>query len=163
MNLMAAVDENWAIALKGSLLVRIPSDGKFFQQTTADGVVVMGRRMLENFSNSLPVSGRTTLVLSKNQSLSVRGALVVHSVEETLDKLKEYGDREVYVIGGNSVYRQFLPYCGKAYITKIHHIYDADTYLPDLDQDPDWVLTADSEEQTYFNLEYYNLIYERKK
>ncbi len=163
MNLIAAVDENWAIGLKNKLLVRIPSDEKFFQQTTMGQVVIMGRRTLAAFQNGLLLSGRTNIILSRNPSLTVKGAEVVHSVEDTLRLLQDYRDQEVFVIGGGSIYRQFLPYCDTAYITKIQHVYEADTYFPNLDQDPDWSLVSDGEEQTYFDLEYYSLKYERKK
>ncbi len=163
MKLIAAVDENWAIGQKNRLLVQIPADQKFFRETTEGQVVVLGRRALANFSNGRPLAGRVNVVLSRNPSFTVKSAVVTHSVEETLQRLREYPNQEVYVIGGGSIYRQFLPYCDTALITKICHVYEADTYFPNLEKDPDWVLRADSEEQTYFDLEYYFLRYERKK
>ena len=69
---------------------------------------------------------------------------------------------DIYIIGGESIYRQLLPYCTKAYITKIDHAYDADTYFPNLDEDPEWEMTKISDEQTYFDLEYVFTIYERR-
>jgi len=87
---------------------------------------------------------------------------VVHSPEELLEVLKEYDPEDVYVIGGGSIYRQLLPYCDTAFVTKIDHAYEADTYFPNLDEHPDWELTGISEEQTYFDLEYRFLKYERK-
>ena len=80
-----------------------------------------------------------------------------------IDELKKYDSEDIFVIGGESIYRQLLPYCTKAYITKIDHAYDADTYFPNLDERPEWKITADSEEQTYFDLEYYFYRYERVK
>ena len=80
---------------------------------------------------------------------------------ECIEELKKYNDEDIFVIGGESIYRQLLPYCKTAYITKIDHAYQADTFFPDLDQDPQWQMTKISDEQTYFDLEYVFTIYER--
>ena len=93
----------------------------------------------------------------------MKDAAVVHSVEELLEELKKYDTRDVYIIGGESVYRQLLPFCDVAHVTKIDHSYEADSWFPDLDLDPEWEITADSEEQTYFDIAYTFLRYERKK
>ena len=91
----------------------------------------------------------------------MKDALVVHDVEELLEKLKQYDSRDVYVVGGESVYRQLLPYCDVAHVTKIDRVYAADAYFPDLDEMPEWEVTADSEEQTYFDTTYHFVKYER--
>ncbi len=163
MNIIASVDENWGIGLKGRLLVRIPADMKTFQQMTAGAVLVMGRRTLESFSNAQPLAGRVNIVLTRNPNWKVRNAILVHSVEETLERLDDYRDREVFVIGGESIFRQFLPFCDAAHITKIHQVFETDAFFPNLDLDPDWSVTNSSEEQTYFDLEYHFLKYERRK
>ena len=80
----------------------------------------------------------------------------------TVEELKKYDSEDIYVIGGEEIYREFLPYCDVAHVTKIDHEYLADAFFPDLDQKQDWVITADSEEQTYFDLEYTFLRYERR-
>ncbi len=162
MNIIVAADKNWAIGYQNRLLVSIPSDMKFFQQTTMGKVVVMGRRTLESFPNGLPLMGRTNLVLSRNPNYKVRGAQVFHSMEELCEELKQYPTEDVYVIGGESIYRAFLPYCSTAHVTKIDHGYQADTYFPNLDEMENWSLTGDSEEQTYFDLEYRFLRYENR-
>lgn len=87
----------------------------------------------------------------------------MHSVEELLEAVKGYDTKEVYVIGGSSVYEQLLPYCDTAHVTKIDHAYEADSWFPNLDEDPDWEITADSDEQYYFDLTYHFLKYERKR
>ncbi|MCD8397136.1 MAG: dihydrofolate reductase [Lachnospiraceae bacterium] len=163
MNLIAAVDENWGIGCQGKLLVQIPSDMKSFREMTAHKVVVMGRKTLESLPNGLPLAGRTNLILSSNPSYQVRNALVLHSVNEVLKEAEHYSSEDVYIIGGESVYRQFLPYCDTAHITKIMEKYDADVFFPNLDEMEDWKITADSEEQTYFDIEYYFLKYEKKR
>ena len=128
MNIIAAVDKNWAIGKNNELLVRIPMDQKFFRETTTGKVVVMGRKTLESFPNGLPLKNRTN---------------------------------DVYVIGGQKIYEQLLDECDVAHITKIDYAYDADAYFPNLDEKPEWKITADSEEQTYFDLEFYFYKYER--
>ena len=138
MNLIVAVDKNWAIGLHNKLLVSIPADMKFFRETTMGKVVVMGRKTLESFPGGQPLKRRTNIVLTSDKNYKVKDAVVV-----------------------NSIYRQLLPYCKVAHITKIDHAYEADTYFPNLDEMPEWKITGVSEEQTYFNLEYEFVKYER--
>ena len=84
-------------------------------------------------------------------------------MEELLEEVKKYDSRDVYVIGGDSVYRLLLPYCDTAHVTKIDRAYEADAYFPNLDEDGEWEITADSEEQTYFDTTYHFVKYERKR
>ena len=162
MNLIAAVDKNWAIGKNNELLVSIPNDMKMFRQMTTGKVVVMGRKTLESFPNGLPLKNRVNIVLTKNQNYQVKGAIIVHSVEEVLEELKKYDSEDVYVIGGEQIYRQMLPYCDTAHMTKIDHSYEADAYFPNLDEKEEWKITAMSDEQTYFDLEYYFVKYEKQ-
>lgn len=163
MNLIVAVDVNWAIGKDNKLLVSIPSDMKFFRQTTMGKVVVMGRKTLESFPNGLPLKNRKNIVLTRSRDYKVKDALMVHSIPELLIKLTKYNSEDVYVIGGDSVYRALLPYCDTAHVTKINHAYEADAYFPNLDEMEDWEITGESEEQTYFDLEYTFVRYERKR
>lgn len=162
MNLIVAVDNKWAIGYKDKLLVSIPNDHKHFREETTGKVVVYGRKTLETFPGGTPLKGRINIILSTNKEYLVKDAIVVHSIDLLLVELKKYREEDVFIIGGESIYRQMLPYCDVAHITKIDHIYEADTYFPDLDDNADWEVTADSEEQTYFDLEYVFLKYERK-
>ncbi len=162
MNLILSADNNWAIGKDNKLLVRIPADMKFFRETTTGKVVVMGRKTLESFPNGLPLKNRINIVLTKNLSYQVKDAIVVHSKEELDQELKKYNSDDIYVIGGGSVYEMLLKECDIAHVTKINYTYEADTFFPNLDEDPDWEIVADSEEQTYFDLEYYFLKYQRK-
>ncbi|MDO5455806.1 MAG: dihydrofolate reductase [Eubacteriales bacterium] len=161
MNLIAAVDRNWAIGNKGQLLVRIPGDHRMFRQETLDKVVVYGRKTLETFPLSQPLDRRTNIILSANPDYKVRNATVAHSIEELLAILRDYDTEDIYIIGGESIYRQMLPYCDVAHITKVDYEYEADAFFPNLDEDPEWVVTADSDEQTYFDLAYQFVRYER--
>lgn len=163
MNAIVAVDANWGIGMNNKLLVSIPSDMKFFRQTTTGKVVVMGRKTLESFPNGLPLPKRTNIVLTSDTSYQAKDAVIVHTVQELLEELKAYPSEDVFVIGGGSVYEQLLPYCDAAYVTKIDFEYEADTYFPNLDKLSDWKMTDCSDEQTYFDLEFSFTKYERVK
>ena len=161
MNIIAAVDANWAIGYRNELLVKIPNDQKWFQKITTGKVVVMGRKTMETFPNGMPLKNRTNIVLTGDRALRVKDAELVYGIEELLEKLNQYNTEDVYVIGGESVYEELLPYCDTAYITKIDYTYQADRYFPNLDNDADWHIESESEEQTYFDLEYYFVKYVR--
>ncbi len=163
MNLIVAVDKNWAIGYQNKLLVSIPEDMKFFRNETTGKVVVMGRKTLETFPNGLPLKNRTNIVLTRNPDYKVKGAEVCGSVEEALDLISAYPPEDVYIIGGDTIYKQFLPYCDTAHVTRIDHAYMADAWFPNLEQDPEWELTGESEEKTYFDLEFSFCKYQRKK
>ena len=163
MNLIVAVDQNWAIGKDNKLLVSIPADMKMFREETSGKVVVLGRKTLETFPNGLPLKNRTNIVITKNPEFDGKGAIVVHSIEEALEEVKKYPSEDVYCIGGDSIYKQMLPYCDTAHVTRIDFAYEADSYFPNLDEDEDWEITAESEEQTYFDLEYSFMKYERIK
>lgn len=161
MNLIVAVDSNWAIGYKNDLLVRIPADQRFFRETTTGKVVIMGRKTLESFPQKQPLKNRTNIVITKDMNYTVKDAIVVHSIEEAIEQVKDVPSEDVYVIGGATIYEQMLPYCKVAHVTKIDFEYQADTHFPNLDKDPEWKLVADSEEQTYYDLVYYYNRYER--
>ena len=163
MNMIVAVDENWAIGNKGGLLVQIPSDQKFFREVTTGKVVVMGRKTLATQPQGQPLAGRTNIILTRNKSLKIKGAILVHSIEELLETLKPYATEDIFVIGGEEVYTQMLPFCDTVHVTKIDFSYQADAHFPNLDKLSDWEITGDSDEQTYFDLAYYFYKYERKK
>lgn len=161
-NIIVAVDNNWAIGNKDKLLVSIPNDHKHFREETTGKVVVLGRKTLATFPQGQPLQNRTNIILSTNPKFRAKGAIVVHSLPELLEELRKYREEDVYIIGGDSVYRQLLPYCSVAHVTKIDREYEADAYFANLDKDEDWVVTADSEEQTYFDIAYEFLRYERR-
>ena len=162
MKAILAADKNWGIGYNNRLLVSIPSDMKFFRQTTTGKVVVMGRKNLESFPNGLPLKNRTNIVLTANPDYDVKDAVIVHSKDELLEELKKYNEDDIYVIGGESVYRMMLPYCDTVLVTKIDRAFQADTHFPNLDEMEEWTLTEESEEQTCFDLESRFTKYERK-
>ena len=162
MKLIASADKNWGIGFKNKLLVSIPTDMKFFRQTTTGKVVVMGRKTLESFPNGLPLKNRTNIVLTGNKDYRVKDAVIVHTLEELQEELKRYQSDDIYVIGGERIYRQLLPLCDTAYITRIDHAFQADTFLPILDELEEWTMTEEGEEQTCFDLEFRFTKYERQ-
>ena len=162
MNMIVAVDENQAIGCRGNLLVRIPADHKMFRQETLGKVVVLGRKTMDTFPGGLPLQGRINIVLSRNPGYCVKGAIVVHSAEELFRELEKYDSRDVYVIGGESVYRLLLPCCDTVHMTRIDRAYEADAYFPDLESSGEWEMTAKSDEQSYFDTTYHFIKYERK-
>ena len=162
MNVIVAADKNWGIGKNNQLLVSIPADMKMFRQMTTGKVVVMGRKTLESFPGKKPLKNRVNIVLTSDNSYQVDGAVIVHDMDELHEELKKYDSQDIYVIGGESIYRQLLDECDVAHITKIDFSYEADAWFPNLDEKEEWVVTADSEEQTYFDLEYYFYKYEKK-
>ena len=154
MNLIAAVDRNWAIGYKNELLVRIPEDQKWFRETTTGKAVIMGRKTLESFPNKSPLKNRLNVVITSDMNYSVPGAVVVHSIDEAVEAVRDYADDDVYVIGGESIYRQMLPLCSTAHITKVDYAYQADAHFPDLDKEEGWKITETSDERTYFDIIY---------
>ena len=162
MNIIVAVDKNWAIGFENKLLNSIPEDMKFFRETTTGKVVVMGRKTLESFPNKRPLKNRTNIVITRQKDYQVDGAVVLHSVEEALDYLKQFKSEDIYVIGGASIYEQMLPYCDVAHVTVMDYAYQADTWFPNLDKMEEFVVAEDSEEKTYFDLEYCFKMYVRK-
>ena len=161
MKLIAAADKNWGIGLKNRLLISIPADMRFFRETTTGHVVVMGRKTLESFPNGAPLKNRENIVLTRRENYNAKGAYAVHDIPSLLEYLKGYPQEEIYVIGGESVYRALLPYCDTAYITRIDYTYEADAFFPDLDADEAWEMTQEGEEETYFDLAYHFTVYRR--
>ena len=151
MNLIVNVDSNWAIGYRGKLLVSIPEDMKFFRSETTGKVVVLGRKTLDTFPGGQPLKNRTNIILTRNPNYQVKGSIICHSVEEVLEELKKYNSEDVYIIGGDSIYKEFLPYCDVAHVTRTDHVYDADAWFPNLEED------------TYFDLEFRFCRYERRE
>lgn len=154
MKCIAAVDNNWAIGFKGKLLVSIPNDQKMFRAETAGKVVVLGRKTLETFPNALPLKNRTNIILTHDPDYKAADALIAHSDEELFALLKSYDSDDIYIIGGDSVYKRYYKYCDTAIITRIDQVYESDAFFPNLDEDKDWTVVAESEEMTYFSVEY---------
>ena len=154
MDIIAAVTEDWGIGYKGNLLISIPDDMKFFRETTTDSVVIMGRRTLESFPGKKPLKNRVNIVLSTDKSLMINNAVCLSDISLLSSELRKYAGKKVFVIGGEAIYKQLLPYCRNAYITKIQAALPADKFFPNLDTEPYWYLTEQGE-----TLEYNGILY----
>ncbi|MCF0146304.1 MAG: dihydrofolate reductase [Eubacterium sp.] len=161
MRAIVNADRNWGIGFRNGLLVHIPSDMRFFREKTTDNVVVMGRKTLESLPGGRPLSDRDNIVLSRDAGLKVKGAAVVHSVEELEGLLSDMDPDRVYVIGGAEIYRLLLPLCDTVYVTRVDYVYQADAFFPDLDSMPEWELTEEGEEQTCFDMSFTFCTYKR--
>ena len=159
MNLIAAVDRNWAIGRDGDQLCYIPADLKHFQALTTGHPVILGRKTLATFPCGRPLKNRRNLILSRTMGEAPQGAEVFSTAEVLLAAAPE----DSFVIGGASVYRQLLPWCDTAYVTKIDRAFPADCYFPDLDQDPAWERTEESAPLEQDGIIYRYLTYRRKK
>ena len=161
MKAIVNADKNWGIGFRNQLLVHIPSDMRFFREKTTGNVVVMGRKTLESLPGGRPLADRDNIVVSRDPALKVKGAAVVHSVEELQQLLADMDTDRVYVIGGAEMYRLLLPYCDTVYVTSVDYAYQADAYFPDLDAMPEWELVEESEEQTCHDMEFTFRTYKR--
>ena len=164
MNIIVSVDKKWGIGNKGKLLVSIPRDKKLFREETTGKVIIMGHNTLLSLPGSQPLAGRKNIVLSRDKSLSIKGATVLNSADACMDYLKKNNikDSDVFVIGGESVYNDFLPYCDVAHITYIDYEYEADRHFLNLDISNEWSLVLETEEETYFDIPYTFRLYKRK-
>ena len=137
MELIVAVYDDWGIGRDGTQPVALSADRKFFRETTRGAMVIAGRRTIADFPGQKPLPGRVNVALTR-QDIDIPGFTVCHSPAEAV-ALAKTAERAM-VIGGGSVYRQMLPYCDTAYITKVHTTPESDTFFPNLDTDPDWTL-----------------------
>lgn len=154
MNIIVAVDRKWAIGRDGQLLFTIPDDMRFFKKMTTGKVVVMGHATLRSLPKGKPLKDRVNMVLSRNRELVIEGAQVCHSLGELFSALDSYMDDDVWVIGGETVYRLLLPYCTDAYVTKVDAVAAADTFFPNLDESGDWQVADRSETFLHDGLPY---------
>ena len=137
MELIVAVYDDWGIGADGTQPIALTTDRKFFRETTRGCMVIVGRRTVSDFPGQKPLPGRVNVVLSRSAS-EIPGFTVCRTPEEAAE-LAKTAERAM-VIGGGSVYRQMLPLCRTAYVTKVHCTPTSDTFFPDLDADPAWEL-----------------------
>ncbi len=162
MKLIVAVDSRWGIGKNGDLLLSIPDDMQYYRATTRGKAVVMGYTTLLSLPNSKPAPGRLNLVLADIEGLKISGAVVCGSMEQLLSLIGNFAPDDVFDIGGGSMYRQLLPYCVNAHITKMRFDGDADTYIPNLDELADWVVESESEVKEHEGISYSFVVYRNK-
>lgn len=156
MDLIVAVYDDWGIGKDGTQPIALSADRKFFRETTRGCLVITGRRTMEDFPGKKPLPGRVNVLLSRSGG-EFPGFTVCASPEEAL-KLASQSEKAM-VIGGGSIYRQMLPYCHGAYVTKVRTCPESDTFFPDLDADPAWrlaeTLQAGEENGIAYEMLYY--------
>ena len=149
MNIIAAVDKNWGIGKDNGLLDHIPEDMKFFRETTKGKVVIMGKNTFLSFPNQKPLPNRLNIVLTHDKTFGFEGITVCDDLKKAIEIAKiQYKDEDIFIIGGESIYRQAEPFCSKAYITKIDNEYDADKFMVNLDKLPDWKVKSEENLKT---------------
>ena len=159
MELIVAVYDDWGIGRDGTQPVALSADRKFFRETTRGATVIVGRKTLADFPGGKPLPNRVNVVLTR-QDVDIPGAVICHSPEETVALTGDH--KRVMVIGGGSVYRQMLPFCDTAYVTKVHVTPDSDTFFSNLDGDPDWTLTEILQQGEEDGIRYEMCLYRRK-
>lgn len=157
MNLIVAVDDNYAIGKENRLLFSIPDDMKHFREITSGKTVVMGRRTLMSFPGGKPLKNRRNIVLTRRADAEPDGYEICRSLDELAQLFKGADTSEVFVIGGESVYRLLLDYCEYAYITHMERKFEADTYFPRLGDG--WSLYSESGQKDYEGLKYRFSVY----
>ena len=159
MELIVAVYDDWGIGKNGTQPVALSADRKFFRETTRGAMVIVGRRTIDDFPGKQPLPGRVNVALTR-QSADIPGFTVCNSPEEAAELAKTAP--RAMVIGGGSIYKQMLPLCDTAYVTKVHCAPESDTFFPDLDNDPEWTLKQVLQSGEENGIGYEMCLYKRK-
>ena len=159
MELIVAVYDDWGIGRDGTQPIALSTDRKFFREMTRGAMVIAGRRTIADFPGQKPLPGRVNVAITRSNT-EIPGFIVVHSPEEAAELAKTA--EKAMVIGGGSIYRQMLPFCDRAIITKVHVTPESDTYFPNLDENPDWELSEILQSGTENGIAYEMCIYMKK-
>ena len=162
MNLIAAADSKWGIGRDGGLLASIPTDMKYFRDHTMGRVVVMGRRTLESMPGKKGLPGRTNYVLTSDRDFTAERCVTVCSIDELREELSKYDPDDVFLIGGATLYNSLYRECDRLYVTKIDADLDADTFITDFDEDPDFKIESESDPVHENGLTYRFTVYRKK-
>ena len=160
MELIVAVYDDWGIGKDGTQPIALSADRKFFREATRGAMVIAGRRTIEDFPGKKPLPGRVNVALSRS-GVEIPGFTTCASPEEAMELAKTV--RRAMVIGGGSIYRQMLPYCDTAYVTRVHVTPDSDTFFPNLDEDEQWSLTEVLQSGEENGIRYEMLLYKRRE
>lgn len=138
LEIVVAADLDWGIGFHGTQTLVVPEDRRYFRELTSHGTVIVGMRTLLDLPGGKPLKGRRNIVLTRDPDAHIDGAETAHSVKEALELCAD--NEHVFVIGGESVYLSFLPYCRRAYVTRLFASTENDTFFPDLEALSDWRL-----------------------
>lgn len=141
ISMVVAAAENQAIGLDNRLLWHLPNDLRHFKNSTWALPVIMGRKTLEALAGK-PLTGRMNIVLTRQQDFAANGFHVVHDMEQALELVKQAQYREVNIIGGGEIYRQFLPKAHRIILTRVEASFEGDAFFPELPV-AEWQLISD--------------------
>ncbi len=164
INMIVAVDEAWGIGYENQLLFHIKEDMRQFKEKTMGNVVVMGRKTLESLPGGRPLPGRINIVLTKNYADELRqmeDILVATDLENVWQLVKDV-NKDVYVIGGEQIYKTFLPYAKRIYLTKVYDRKRADAYFPNVEEDKEWTLVHEGERKQEGEVAFSFMVFEKK-
>ncbi len=159
MDLIVAVYDDWGIGKDGTQPIALSADRKFFRETTKGACVIVGRKTLADFPGGKPLPNRTNVVLTR-QEMEIPGVTVCHSCQEAVEFARR--QEKAFVIGGGSIYKEMLPYCRRAYVTKVHCAPESDTFFANLDQDPGWQQQEILQSGEENGIPYEMIVYTRK-
>ena len=159
MDAIVAVYDDWGIGRDGTQPIALSTDRKFFRETTRGAMVIVGRRTIDDFPGKKPLPGRVNVALTRSD-MEIPGFAVAHSPEEAAEFAKTA--EKAMVIGGGTIYRQMLPLCDRAYITKVHVTPESDTFFPNLDEDENWELSEILQSGEEDGISYEMCLYKRK-
>lgn len=163
MDLIVAADRKWGIGKNGGLLAHIPTDMKYFRDHTMGKTVVMGRKTLESMPGGKGLPGRTNYVLTSRRGFSAERCITVCSIDELREELAEYDPDDVFLIGGATLYNRLYKECNRLYVTKIDADLDADTFIVNFDDDPDFEIESESAPVTENGLTYRFTVYKKRE
>ena len=163
MDLIVAADRKWGIGKNGGLLAHIPTDMKYFRDHTMGKTVVMGRKTLESMPGGKGLPGRTNYVLTSQRGFSAERCITVCSIDELRGELAEYDPDDVFLIGGATLYNRLYKECNRLYVTKIDADLDADTFIVNFDDDPDFEIESESAPVTENGLTYRFTVYKKRE
>lgn len=156
---MVAVDRQWGIGCDGKLLDRIPQDMKYFKEKTLGKVVIMGRQTFESLPGGEPLKERTNIVLTRGSKIQDKAVICCSSLPSLFVIIDKYNRDDIFIIGGESIYKQLMHYCSEAYITKINKVYPADKYFPNIDEEPEWQCIQEDALQDYQDVTFKFTVY----
>ena len=163
MNMIVAADKNWGIGKDGQLLTHLSGDLKYFKERTMGKAVVMVRKTLESLPGGRPLPGRTNIVLTANPDYKKEDCVIVHNKEELCEKCAEFPADGVMIIGGAPLYNELMEQCDSLFITKIYEEFEADAFIKNADELPDYKVVWQSEMQEEHGIKYQFFEYKREK
>ena len=138
MNLIVNVDLDWGIGKDNDLLFHLPADLRQFKRLTTGRIIVLGRKTLDTFPGQKPLRNRVNIVLTRDKNRVLSDAIICHDHQALKEELLHHPGNSVFVVGGESIYRQLLPFCNRAYVTRVYQRMNADAFFPNLDSMPNW-------------------------